>query len=769
MKKVLLTNLMLILCLLMPGMAMAQQREAFPGAEGYGRLTTGGRGGKVYHVTNLNDSGEGSFRAAVDATGTRTIVFDVSGTIFLKSPLNLRNGNVTIAGQTAPGDGICIADYPFAIKANNVIIRFMRFRIGDRNIDKADFNADGADGLGALDCKNIIVDHCSVSWSLDECLSFGGNTNTTVQWCIVSQSMKRGGHSKGNHGYGGNWGGSGASYHHNLLAHHDSRVPRLGPRPTTQLDERMDMRNNVMYNPGGNGCYGGEGMNVNIVNNYYKPSSATKSGRYQTRIAGIGIRTIDYCLDKATVASRFNAIKGTSYTKANVTCGVNNLGNFIQVGSDRYFFNEGSETVNINGTPMTLAWNAYGPALHKLGTYYVTGNANSKNPSVAQDNWTYGMYNQIDNSYSENDNFFTAQKKQDMKIDTPIEYVYTTTHTAEKAYEKVLAYAGASLSRDALDKIIVSDAQTGKCTFGTNGIIDNQDEVYYGATNNLPAGSADRWPALASKPASVDTDGDGMPDEWEKANGLDPNNGNDGKVVTKDGYTNLEHYINSLVDEIMTAGNADGKLLTANLEYSDPAVELPEYVPGEDPEPAETDSWVIGSETASDTPAGKWSFNNGVTVTCSNATRGYSAGSKNTAKYIKFSRNETYTIGLPEGYVITSIEVEGFANVDDKTASLNIDGNSYTLVSRTEATPSVHKIELAKPAKTLDIAVKENQSAFMVTVNVAKADQSGIEDIVIDPAQPEGNGKIYNLMGIEVKGELAPGIYIRDGKKFLVK
>lgn len=766
MRKVLLTNLMLLLCLLMPGMATAQ-REAFPGAEGYGRLTTGGRGGKVYHVTNLDDSGEGSFRAAVEATGTRTIVFDVSGTIFLKSPLNLRNGNVTIAGQTAPGDGICIADYPFAIKANNVIIRFMRFRIGDRNSTKSNFDADGADGLGALDCRNIIVDHCSVSWSFDECLSFGGNTNTTVQWCIVSQSMKTGGHSKGEHGYGGNWGGSGASYHHNLLAHHASRVPRLGPRPTTQLDERMDMRNNVMYNPGGNGCYGGEGMNVNIVNNYYKPSLATKSGRYQTRIAGIGIRTIDYCLDKATTASNYNKIKGTSYTKDNVTCGVNAQGSYIAIGGKRYFFTVGGETVDIDGSAMKLAWNAYGPALHKLGSYYVTGNANSKYPAVAQDNWAQGMYNQIDNSYSQNDNFFTEQAKQAMKIDTPIEYVYTTTHTPEQAYDKVLAYAGASLSRDALDAIIVSDAKTGKCTFGTNGIIDNQDEVYYGSTNNLPKGSAERWPALTSKPAPVDTDGDGIPDEWEKANGLNPNDGDDGKIVTNDGYTNLEHYLNSLVEDIMKAGNADGKLLTGNLEFSDAAVELPEYVPGQDPDPSDNGTWVIGSETALDTPAGKWGFTDGATVTCSNAGRGYSPGSKNTAKYIKFSRNETYTIGLPEGYVITSIVVEGFANVDDNEADLTIDGKDYTLVSRTESAPSVHNITLATPAKTLDIKVNKNQTAFMVTVNGSK--QSGIDDIVIDPSQPAGNGKTYNLMGIEVKGELAPGIYIRDGKKFLVK
>ena len=305
MKKLYTVCLMLVACLLMPSLAMSQHRESFPGAEGYGRYTTGGRGGKVYHVTTLEDNDQpGSFRYAVNQSGPRTIVFDVSGTIFLKSDLPLRNGNVTIAGQTAPGDGICIADRPFSINANNVIIRFMRFRVGNRFVNAG--GDDGADGLGALDRSDIIVDHCSVSWSIDECLSFSGTKNTTVQWCIVSQSLKNAGHSKGAHGYGGNWGGSGSSYHHNLIAHHDSRTPRLGPRPTTQLDERMDMRNNVIYNFGGNGCYGGEGMNVNMVNNYYKPGAATKSGKYQTRIAGLGARTLSYCFDEKNSVALYN-------------------------------------------------------------------------------------------------------------------------------------------------------------------------------------------------------------------------------------------------------------------------------------------------------------------------------------------------------------------------------------------------------------------------------------------------------------------------------
>lgn len=290
-RKRLLQSALLALGLLTAAPGMGQQVEktpAFPGAEGFGRYTTGGRGGAVYHVTNLNDSGEGSFRWACEQTGARTIVFDVAGTIHLETPLYLQNGNVTIAGQTAPGDGICIADNPFQIDANNVIIRYMRFRLGNKYVQKE--NADGWDGLGGMDKENIIVDHCSVSWSIDECLSVYGVRNATVQWCIASQSLQASGHSKGAHGYGGNWGGSGVTYHHNLLAHHESRVPRLGPRYTTQLDERLDMRNNVFYNWAGNGCYGGEAMNVNIVNNYYKPGPGTekRSTTIQRRIAGIG-------------------------------------------------------------------------------------------------------------------------------------------------------------------------------------------------------------------------------------------------------------------------------------------------------------------------------------------------------------------------------------------------------------------------------------------------------------------------------------------------
>ena len=257
---------------------------AFPGAEGGGKYATGGRGTNIYVVNTLEDDLTdpkiGMLRYALEATGRRMILFNVAGRIDLKGELSIRSGNVTILGQSAPGDGICISGYPLVVRANNVIIRFMRFRLGDLNKLEAD----------ALTIEkghtDIMIDHCSCSWSTDECLSIYGAKDATVQYCIVSEALNNSVHAKGAHGYAGIWGGENTTFHHNLLAHHSSRMPRFDHDYVTEANVGpTDFINNVVYNWQGNSAYGGESRassgnqrQYNFIANYYKPGPATKSG-----------------------------------------------------------------------------------------------------------------------------------------------------------------------------------------------------------------------------------------------------------------------------------------------------------------------------------------------------------------------------------------------------------------------------------------------------------------------------------------------------------
>lgn len=272
----------LLVCVTRPFVAGANAGRipAFPGAEGFGASAVGGRGGEIYEITNLYDAGPGSLREAVEAKGPRIVVFHISGNIELSSSIVVGNPYVTIAGQTAPGGGICLKNYPLVIAADHVIVRHLRCRPGD-NMDKE------VDALSIAAGRDIIVDHCSASWSVDETLSAsssGDLGNVTVQWCIISESLDKSAHRKGSHGYGslirGSWGNA-YSFHHNLYAHHEARLPRPGNYTNRNRDPEgftLDFRNNVIYNWGGvYAGYNADGSNgtdsitrMNFVGNCYK-------------------------------------------------------------------------------------------------------------------------------------------------------------------------------------------------------------------------------------------------------------------------------------------------------------------------------------------------------------------------------------------------------------------------------------------------------------------------------------------------------------------
>lgn len=526
---------------LMSAAALAQA-PAFPGAEGHGRYVTGGRGGKVIHVTNLNDSGTGSFREAVKS-GNRIIIFDVAGVIALKSDLKIAD-NITILGQTAPSPGITLRYYTVQPGSNN-IIRFLRIRRGqEKNIN------DGADATWQRNKTGIIFDHCSFSWSIDEVASFYDNNNFTMQWCTVAESLTNPGHSKGAHGYGGIWGGKLASFHHNFVGHLMNRGPRFnGARygwtgytsnkdystyqwKNTVQAENVDFRNCVMYNAQGT-CYGGPGGGqINIVNNYYKagPSQGLKG----TTLNGLKV-------DVSTGKERGNQERITLVTLSNSSNSDKAHSELYDMTS-RYFINGNTTETTKGSVTKNQDWKgiSYDKGIPSLnGEYY--------SPDTK-------------NFYGDNVAHVTISGKSCVKIkmDAPAPTGEVTTHSAAEALRKVLAYSGASLYRDEIDARYMEEAKTGTAKYKGSitkspGIIDKVSDVNGYTEANF---------GTASRPADFDTDKDGIPDAWEIANGLDPNDGSDALTYSLDSkgyYTNLEVYANSLVEDIMKQGNADAE------------------------------------------------------------------------------------------------------------------------------------------------------------------------------------------------------------------
>jgi pectate lyase len=443
----------------------AAQTPAFPGAEGFGAYTTGGRGGKVLIVTNLNDDGAGSFRQAATAKGKRIIVFAVSGTIHLQSKLGIK-GDATVAGQTAPGDGICLADYPVSLAGDNIIVRYLRFRMGDKNQNTGQVDGAGSDdAFGGGKHTNVIIDHCSMSWSTDEVCSVYDGDSTTLQWNLISEPLNYSYHfEKGDkdferHGYGGIWGGKHLSAHHNLFAHCISRNPRFAGIRTTH-EELVDYRNNVIYNWGHNTVYGGEGGTYNIAGNYYKYGPSTNN---------------------------------------NVRCRI------------------------VNPSRQKS------PAI-PFGKYYVADNYVDQSPEVTANNHI-GVHMGDG----------TEDDKQQTLVSAPFTVMPINTQKATEAYKLVLANVGASLPvRDTLDQRVIRDVMN-----RTGRFIDVQGGYPHGTPYEK---TVNAWPALRSLPAPADADQDGMPDDWERKHGLNPNNAADaGAFTIQKVYSNIETYINSLV------------------------------------------------------------------------------------------------------------------------------------------------------------------------------------------------------------------------------
>lgn len=708
--------------------AMAQT-PAFPGAEGHGRYVTGGRGGNIIHVTNLNDSGTGSLRAAVSGTTKKIIVFDVAGVIALTKDLTIGD-NTTIMGQTAPSPGITLRYYTVQ-PGNNNIIRFIRFRRGqEKNVN------DGADATWQRNKTGIIFDHCSFSWSIDEVASFYDNNNFTMQWCTISESLTNPGHSKGAHGYGGIWGGKLASFHHNMIAHVSNRGPRFnGARYewngyTTNYDyakykwanhvqaENVDFRNCVMYNAQGT-CYGGPGGGqINMVNNYYK-SGPRGSHKNTVTLVTVGA--------EGNSSGHPNAYDMTSryYIKGNTTATKDGV---ETKNTDWAGVSYDSGTLSQNGERYSKDKNNYYPA---------------DVPSVTSGGVRYVR----------------------IKMDEPAPTGNITTHSASDAFTKVLEYVGASLDRDEVDARNVKEATEGNATYkgsvtGTWGLIDLVADVNGYTEANF---------GKASRPAGFDADKDGIADEWEKQYGLDPTDPADAKKYTLDPegkYTNIELYCNSLVEDIMKGGMEDGE---SNYEEYWPVPTKP--VPSVKGEPV-TITLDASTNTGKNSSSSYEFSDNDYTVTITNTkSKGYAKGSEN---YIKYSAGTQYTINLPKDVTVSEVVLKGYDNYGDADAYISeLNGQTYgasdyVFTKKTSDGAAIICTNTVKTdaSGTLTFTPAGKQVVLSIQLNGNLPGSTGIEDVKTPTLSRDNN--IYNVCGQRVSGN-TKGIVIKNGKKFIVK
>lgn len=446
-----------------PGDLPQADIPAFPGAWGGGIYSFGGRGGTVYAVTSLEDSGPGTLREACNAVGPRIVVFNVAGTVHLKNRIRIRAPYITIAGQTAPGDGICVRGATVSVDTHDVVIRHLRFRRGETDVANRD------DSLGGNPVGNIIIDHCSASWGLDENISMyrhmyqpdGSDkelklptVNITIQWCISSEAM-----DTYNHSLGSTIGGHNSAFHHNLWANNAGRNPSIG------MNGDFNFANNVIYNWRHRTVDGGDQTSqYQIINNFFKPGPATPS-------TAVGFRVLKPDGRRAP----------------------------------------GDKT---------------GP--REWGKAYVAGNVVAGNDAVSKDNWAGGV--QIDGD--DDPKVILPRVKAEKPFPMP---KLPELQPAAEAYESVLEHVGATLpKRDAVDARIVEAVRKGTAADGTKqGVITDVKQV-----GGYPKYAGDRV---------TDTDGDGMPDGWEREHGLNPNDATDAaKDATGDGYTNVEKYLNAL-------------------------------------------------------------------------------------------------------------------------------------------------------------------------------------------------------------------------------